>query len=91
MLTTFKPPVEDHVILWSNELRQEHQIDVLPRPLSSNSDSDSTKIQNRAPYVLDRILDGQEFWDALKTRPSIGRCDDYNADGGGISPNFLHH
>lgn len=48
---------------------------------ANNGSSSSSK--GEPPYVLERVLDGTEFWEALGDKPQVGRCDDYGSSGGG--------
>lgn len=64
---------------WIEELTKKHSIGSLPRPIIGQGDSK----EDVAPYVLDRALEGNSFWQAIGKKPQVGRCDDYEQGGGG--------
>lgn len=78
LFTTLQPPPNENAKEWIEALTSKHSIESLPRPIIGQGGS-----KDKAPYVLDRALDGKEFWKALRREPSIGRCDDYGPGGGG--------
>jgi hypothetical protein len=80
LFTTLQPPPNDQTKEWIKELTSKHSVTSLPRPIIGQS---SDKDRDRAPYVLDRALDGKAFWEALEKKPTVGRCDDYGPGGGG--------
>lgn len=61
------------------ELTKKHSISSLPRPVIGQGNEK----KHVAPYILDRALEGNSFWQSIGKKPQIGRCDDYEEGGGG--------
>lgn len=78
LLQSLKPTPIPNGQQWVEELMSENNVNSLPRPWPKDDKPD-------VPRELERVLDSRSFWQSLKIQPSIGRCDDYEAGGGGAT------
>lgn len=78
LLQTLKPTPIPNGQQWVEELMSENNVNTLPRPWPKDDKPD-------VPRELERVLDSRSFWQSLKIQPSVGRCDDYEAGGGGAT------